>query len=81
MHRKSFKTFSHYNSSNFITDPFKKKINIVLIISLNSIKNSSRVTTKPAKSEGNNQIHKVASIVFLIILSEFWENEKNRKAA
>ena len=44
--------------------------NIVFTILLNSIKNSSQVTTKPAKSEGNTQIHKVASIVFLIILSE-----------
>ena len=55
--------------------------NIVFTILLNSIKNSSQVTTKHAKSEGNTQIHKVASIVFLIILSELWENKKNKKAA
>ena len=53
-----------------------KLFSTVLTILLISIKNSSQVTKKPAKSEGNTQIHKVARIVFLVFLSEAWENEK-----
>ena len=53
-----------------------KLFSTVLTILLISIKNSSQVTKKAAKSEGNTQIHKVARIVFLVFLSEAWENEK-----